>query len=308
LDKLGVGVLLPECLPPLRHRDISFWWRDCLKNLDLYKEKGSCTMNSGLTVLFWTDLWSCEMLSTKWPYLFTFAKDISISVKNAIATEEYPSLFHLPLSIQAMGEYQQFITLIQETHVSLDKDKWAVTVAAPGYQVSSMYKDLMKQGHVLPIISWLWKTCCQDKHKVFFWLLFHNRLNTRAMLQRKRFFLPDYTCIMCNGSALETRDHLFFPCPFAESCWKYLCPDWDSTLTDGTIVLQDVVQSFKAKIQQPFFMELIMLTSWSIWTIRNDFIFKGIPPSLYRCRHKFKKELSLLMHKAKKKSYIGLRA
>jgi hypothetical protein len=175
-------------------------------------------MNSGVTVLFWTDLWSLEILSTKWPYLFTFAKDISISVKNVIATEEFPSLFHLPLSAQAMEEYQQFLSLVQETQVSLEKDKWTVTVAAPGYQVSSMYRDLMKQGPVLPIISWLWKTCCQDKHKVFFWLLFQNRLNTRAMLQRKRFFLPDYTCIMCNGSALETRDHLFFSCPFAESC------------------------------------------------------------------------------------------
>jgi hypothetical protein len=173
----------------------------------------------------------------------------------------------LPLSTQAIGEYQQFLSLIQETQISLEKDKWTMTAAAPGYKVSSMYKDLMKQWHALPIISWLWKSCGQEKHKVFCLLLFHNRLNTRAMLQRKRFFLPDYTCIMCNGSALETRDHLFFSCPFSVSCWQYLCPGWEPTLTDGNIVIQDVVQSLKAKIQQPFFMELIMLTSWSIWTI-----------------------------------------
>jgi hypothetical protein len=92
-------------LPPLRHRDISLWWRDCLKNLDLYKAKASCTLNSGVTVLFWTDLWDTKILSTKWPYLFTFAKDISISIKNVLATEEIPSLFHLPLSTQAMDEY-----------------------------------------------------------------------------------------------------------------------------------------------------------------------------------------------------------
>jgi hypothetical protein len=94
---------------------------------------------------------------------------------------------------------------------------------------------------VLPVISWLWKICCQEKHKVFFCCFFHNRLNTRAMLQRKRFFLPDYTCIICNGSALETRDHLFFSCPFAVSCWQYLCPGWVPTLTVGHMVIQDVV-------------------------------------------------------------------
>jgi hypothetical protein len=215
-----------HALPPLRHRDISFWWRDCLKNLDLYKAKASCTLNSGMTVLFWTDLWNNEILSRKWPFVFTFVKDITICVKNVLTIVEIPSLFHLSLSTKAMNEYQQLLSLIQETQISLEKDKWSVTAAAPGYKVSYMYKDLMKQGPVLPVISWLWKICCQEKHKVFFCCFFHNRLNTRAMLQRKRFFLPDYTCIMRNGSALETRDQLFFSCSFAVSCsntdrWAY---------------------------------------------------------------------------------------
>jgi hypothetical protein len=113
---------------------------------------------------------------------------------------------------------------------------------------------------------------------------------------------------MCNDAALETRDHLFFTCPFAVSCWQYLCPGWAPTLTDGHIVLQDVIQGLKAKIQQPFFMKIIILISWSIWTIQNDFDFKGITPSLYRCRYKFKEELALLIHKAKRKSYIDFRA
>jgi hypothetical protein len=61
-------------------------------------------------------------------------------------------------------------------------------------------------------------------------------------------------------------------------------------------------------MQQPFFMEIIMLISWSLWAIRNDFIFKGITPSLYHCEYKFKKEMALLVHKAKRKSYVGLKA
>jgi hypothetical protein len=265
-------------------------------------------LHSVETVLFWTDLWSDTVLATKWPYLFTFAKDTTISVKMVLLTEEIPSLFHLPLTIQALEEYQQLLGLIQDTQISLEKDKWTVISAAPGYKVSSMYKDLMTQGPVLPILSWLWKSCCQEKHKVFFWLLFHNRLNTRAMLQRKRFFLPDYTCVMCGGADLETRDHLFFTCPFAVHCWQYLCPGWVLPLSNGHLVLQEVVQSLKLQIKQPFFMEIIMLISWSIWTIRNESIFKGVAPNLYRCKFKFKEELALLIHKAKRKSYSGLKA
>jgi hypothetical protein len=55
-------------------------------------------------------------------------------------------------------------------------------------------------------------------------------------------------------------------------------------------------------------MELIMLTSWAIWMIRNGFIFKGTTPNLYRCRKIFKAELTLLVHKASRKSYSGLKS
>jgi hypothetical protein len=42
-------------LPPLRARDISFWWRDCLKSLDIYKNLASCSLQNGRSILFWTD-------------------------------------------------------------------------------------------------------------------------------------------------------------------------------------------------------------------------------------------------------------
>jgi hypothetical protein len=66
--------------------------------------------------------------------------------------------------------------------------------------------------------------------------------------------------------------------------------------------------SLKHAIAQPFFLELITLVCWALWIIRNEFIFKGIPPSIYRSRNIFKDELALLLHKAGRKSYVGMRA
>jgi hypothetical protein len=40
---------------------------------------------------------------------------------------------------------------------------------------------------------------------------------------------------------------------------------------------------------------------------RNDFIFKGNTFNLYRWEKKFKDELALLVHKASRKSYAGLK-
>jgi hypothetical protein len=67
------------------------------------------------------------------------------------------------------------------------------------------------------------------------------------------------------------------------------------------------IPSIKVHLRQPLFMEIIILICWSIWTTRNDFIFEGLTPSLYRTRRKLKDELHLLIHKAKRKSYAGLK-
>jgi hypothetical protein len=85
-----------------------------------------------------------------------------------------------------------------------------------------------------------------------------------------------------------------------------MCPLWNLAQVAMPNDIQNYIQSVKAHIQQPFFMEIIILICWSIWTTRNDAIFKGLTPSLYRARRKLKDELSLLIHKAKRKSYAGL--
>lgn len=72
---------------------------------------------------------------------------------------------------------------------------------------------------------------------------------------------------------LESRNHLFFTCPFARMCWQYLCPDWTAPAS-ASFAVQDVLVSLKEKIAQPFSMDIIMLVSWEIWTTQNDYIFK----------------------------------
>jgi hypothetical protein len=175
-------------LPPLRARDISFWWRDCLKSVDTYKDMASCTLQNGRSILFWTDKWGQEILAQKWQFLFTYVKNVSHSVWDVFNTPNTVELFHLPLSVQAMEEYIDLLDLVLTTHLSQDKDNWTFAENGTGYKVSSAYMPLTKHDPVISAIKWLWKSCRQDKHRVFFWLLIHNRLNTRALLQRKNFF------------------------------------------------------------------------------------------------------------------------
>jgi hypothetical protein len=56
------------------------------------------------------------------------------------------------------------------------------------------------------------------KHKVFFWLIMKDRLNSRV-LKRKAMQLDDYTCEMCIWQREETIYRLFLSCNFARACW-----------------------------------------------------------------------------------------
>nr|TKW29958.1 hypothetical protein SEVIR_2G001800v2 [Setaria viridis] len=72
--------------------------------------------------------------------------------------------------------------------------------------------------------------------------------------------LPSYECVLYQHGGEETLFHLLLGCPFAQECW----------------------------IHVQFFMEVIIIMCWSIWMARNDWIFKGIAPSVQDSLFRFK--------------------
>nr|TKW00511.1 LOW QUALITY PROTEIN: hypothetical protein SEVIR_8G113900v2 [Setaria viridis] len=81
-------------------------------------------------------------------------------------------------------------------------------------------------------------------------------------------FLLSYDCVLCHHGVEETLFHLLLGCSFAQECWIHL--GIFANLLDEPY---DILESFKQQLQVPFFMEIIIIMSWSIW---NDWIFKGI--------------------------------
>jgi hypothetical protein len=73
-----------SALPPARPREILFWCRDCLKVLLTFKNIVVCTFVQGNSIMLWKDKWADEPLRETWPHLFSFAKNDSISLKEAI--------------------------------------------------------------------------------------------------------------------------------------------------------------------------------------------------------------------------------
>jgi hypothetical protein len=288
-----------EDRPPGIKMEGSFWWKSHLKLLDSYKALARCNVGNGKTALFWTDLWSDNCLHLKFPHLITFAKRTDISVNKVMQMEFLQDLFHLPLSQQAFAEFEQLENLCDPTQfqtLSHQEDSWSYIWGSDKFSTTKAYKLLIGVQQAPKFFTWIWDSSCQPKHKFFFWLLLHDRLNTRNLLRRKKFQLQAYNCATLQCSQEETLMHLFWSCPFAQQCWSFLCPQLP---TQHSIL--EAFYGIKEKLKLPFAVEIIMLASWSIWMVRNRKIFEGQAPSFLAWKTLLKQELQLLSYRTKKK-------
>ena len=111
--------------------------------------------------------------------------------------------------------------------------------------------------------------------------------------------LPDYTCVLCTNGLVESLSHMLLQCPFAIQCQGLI----NLTIQQNLDPLQ-ILQSFKDQLNVPFFMEAIIIMAWTIWSVRNDFIFRGINPSIQVARFKFRDEWRLLLYMTKSTYHV----
>lgn len=272
----------------------SFWWKDILKLLDKFKGMASVSMADGSSCLLWDDCWNGQPFKLEFPELFSFAKKPNISLKLAADCNDLSRLFNLPLSEEAFEQFQVVQFTLQAQPWSDDSDSWTYIWGTSFFSSKRAYRQLIGYAQPSPVFRWIWKSSCQPKHKVFFWLLVQDRLSTRNILGRRNMHLPSYNCVLCSLSCEETVDHLFLECDFAKACWGLL----GLTVISSPSPIQRF-QCFRSQIGEAFFMEIIILMCWSIWAVRNDVIFKGLEVSALRCLFIFKNLFKLLLWRAK---------
>jgi len=273
----------------------SFWWRDILKLLPKFKEFTTIQIKDGRTCLLWQDNWQTTQLSQAFPQAFSFAKNKFISVQKAFSTEDLTGLFNLPLSQTAFNQLTEIQSIRDNTALdSSSKDSWKLADNATHFSSKKAYKKLMGHQVIDEAYSWLWKSYCQPKHKVFCWLLLKDRLSTRNILRRKQMILETYSCAICLTGQEETSEHLFWDCPFAQHCW---------TLLQVEVIQQgSTIQNFtaiKEQLQNQFFMAATILMCWTIWKVRNEAIFNQRQMSTQEAKSLFFQEMKLVSYRVK---------
>jgi hypothetical protein len=151
---------------------------------------------------------------------------------------------------------------------------------------------IVLSGHMAthPVFNQLWASKCQPKHRVFFWLLMQDKLNTRGRSQAKHMALDFYVCENYIIEHLETTYHLFLRCSFAIMCWTFI------RITPPRVTNPHrAVTRMEKQLRHRCAMEIVILMSWSIWKCKNGWIFEGIPPTVDRCRLFLREELKALL-------------
>jgi hypothetical protein len=185
-------------------------------------------------VLFWKDFWhGKETFCNKFPRLFSFVLDEDNSVAKFANSEDLGSCFALPLSVEAFQEYQQISSVIAETHLESGTIDRRSFVWGSNYTPSKFYKFMFAHLPRDAALNAIWRSKAMPKLKVFSWLLMVYRLNTRDIMLRKHWQLETGpSCVLCHDAVLETRDHLFFECSFAQQCWHHFDIQWDLSLCE----------------------------------------------------------------------------
>jgi hypothetical protein len=148
--------------------------------------------------------------------------------------------------------------------LSEDNDLWSYIWGNGTFSVRRTYEAISGHSPTHPTFKMLWVSKCQPKYKVFFWLLLHDKLNTRERLQRRNMELDSYTCENCILQKIKSVYHLFLRYSFVVNCWNSI-----GILPPRERCPQRAVIRIMRQLHTQGVLEILILMRWSIWKCRN---------------------------------------
>jgi hypothetical protein len=152
------------------------------------------------------------------------------------------------------------------------------------FYVQSCYSSLLRNAEILytNILNLLkdpWHNDALSKVHVFGWRLLLDRLPPKAALQHRGILIEsqDLICMFCEN-AIEDCAHLFFSCPTSGRIWQEISKWLGKSITasgEGWSHFQlfgNLLTTHKYKRVSHL---IWMTTTWSIWKLRNNMIFKA---------------------------------
>jgi hypothetical protein len=165
---------------------------------------------------------------------------------------------------------------IQSICISDADDYWEWKATKSGIcTLASAWEQIRERGEIFEFYDMVWFPHSSPKMSACLLKAFNNRLPVRERL--KRFgIIQEENCVLCT-SAIETRDHLFFQCPYVSYIWS-LCKLKLGILSQnhGSFIHEAsfIKEKFKSKSRMYVLARTVFQTMiWHIWLERNRRVF-----------------------------------
>ncbi|XP_039134949.1 uncharacterized protein LOC120272251 [Dioscorea cayenensis subsp. rotundata] len=249
---------------------ISFFWKGVLSCLPALRSCLSHKISTGKETFFWRDCWINGVAPMHlWPVEYSECRHTNSTIYELRhLLEEQPFIDNEFVRMCSIG------VQTADSH-SRDIKSWRLTGNGI-FSVKSFYNLLIDGGLRCPISRFFWRNWCPRKINLFNWLVWQNRILSLENLARRRCNrLPTATCVMCNGG-IETVDHLFIHCSYANLVWDYFIRIL--RLPQLPLSIQDLWGRWRYGLhsERRAFGDLVAKAIiWNLWIARNDCIFNA---------------------------------
>ncbi|GKV39485.1 hypothetical protein SLEP1_g47243 [Rubroshorea leprosula] len=251
-------------------------WRKILKLRSLAKYLVKHIVGTGDSIYLWHDFWHpngplIEVYGQKIVYDAAIPSQAKLSQVIQGDFWKWP-----PARSPALLQIQIALCgVLYPNQSTADSVTWLASTSG-SFKTGSTWNYLRDKGTKVQWFRLVWFSHSIPRHCFISWLAILNRLSTKARQKRWTPSIDD-TCMLCKDAS-ESRDHLFFSCPYSRQLWKQI-----SLLlgVPSTCSWQDVLTWFCRKTKRTALYNTLLKLAWCasiyyIWTERNNRIHRQV--------------------------------
>lgn len=252
----------------------SQFWRGLHEVKGWMKLGSSYKLGDGKNISFWDDIWLGETpLKTQFPYIFSVCADDNKTTHQMYVEGEWKISLRRTLGEGELEEWGQLHALLQNIELNSGKDSMCWNLNKTGmFSTKSLYREISFGGIKDYILQELWRCHIPLKVKVFFWLMLKGKIQTGHQLKKMKW-KGSPNCKLCGE--IEDTDHLMFQCALSQFTWCCFRDafGWDGIPKSRAELLNKL--SGQSGDSIPVLLSLFAAAAWSIWLLRNDWVFNN---------------------------------
>ncbi|CAL5393987.1 unnamed protein product [Camellia sinensis] len=278
----------------------SIVWSDILSvaalNPELYQffvSKSKIVVGDGCRIQFWHDRWCMNLkLKEEFPRLFRLSMEKEEKLSHFVQRRDRDGLWSFQFrrslfawEVEEVKKLQELTKDMPRLKVNLcDGVQWTASTTGV-FTVASVRDWLQKNsGTSLQVTRLLSNNLAPPKAQFLSWLAWRGRVKSAVVLQRLGVLggSTNVACPFC-FVAEESVDHLFVQCPEIWKVWGRLLQWWNLCWVSPATVdggLSWWLGTKHRKVAKKIWVMVPVAMLWSTWRLRNEVVFKGLPPDM----------------------------